>query len=221
MLYVLLLLEGIMTFISPCLLPLLPVYISFFAAGKPDKRRTIINALGFVAGFSLIYVTLGAFAGTIGRLLIQYMTVVNIVAGIVIIILGLNLLGVINIHLYNHLANKTGDVKDLKIFSAMIFGSIFAVSCSPCVGAFLGAALMKAATGGSTATGAFMLLIYSIGLGIPFIISALLIDRLKGIFDFIKRNNNVINIISGTLLILMGILMATGLFGRYLSLFNF
>jgi len=210
-----------MTFISPCLLPLLPVYISFFAAGKPDKRRTITNALGFVAGFTIIYVTLGAFAGTIGRLLIQYMAVVNILAGIIIIILGLNLLGIINFHIYNRLANKANEINDLKLFSAIIFGSIFALSCSPCVGAFLGAALMKAATNGGTLEGAFMLLIYSAGLGIPFIISAILIDRLKGIFDFVKRNYKIINIISGSLLIIMGLLMVTGLFGRYLLLFNF
>jgi len=210
-----------MTFISPCLLPLLPVYISFFAAGKPDKRRTITNALGFVAGFTIIYVTLGAFAGTLGRLLIQYMVVVNIIAGIIIIVLGLNLLGIINIHIYNRLANKANDINELKLFSAIIFGSIFALSCSPCVGAFLGAALMKAATRGSTFEGAFMLLIYSAGLGIPFIISAILIDRLKGIFDFVKRNGKIINIVSGILLIMMGLLMVSGLFGRYLLLFNF
>ena len=149
----LLFLEGIVTFISPCLLPMLPVYISFFAAGEPGRRNM--------------------------------------------------------------------NTKNMTFFSALLFGIAFSVGWTPCVGAFLGSALMMASSEGSTLAGVWMLLVYSLGLGLPFVLSALLIDRLKGAFDWIKRHYRAINLISGGLLILVGVLMATGLLGRLLALLSF
>jgi cytochrome c-type biogenesis protein len=216
--YLLLFLEGIITFISPCLLPMLPVYISFFAAGEADKRRVLANAAGFVLGFTIVFVILGAFAGTAGRLLIKYTVPVNIVTGLIVIVLGLNFAGIINIGFLNRSSGKTAKVKDLNFFSSLLFGIVFSVGWTPCVGAFLGSALMMASRQGGTLNGIVMLLVYSLGLGIPFIVSALIIDRLKDAFDFIKRNYRVINIASGILLIVVGVLMATGLMGRFLSL---
>jgi len=219
--YLLLFLEGIITFISPCLLPMLPVYVSFFAAGEANKRRALVNALGFTSGFTLVFVTLGAFAGTVGRLLNAYSVAVNIVTGIIVIVLGLNFTGLIKIGFLNRTSNKNANVKNLKFLSSMLFGIVFSIGWTPCVGAFLGSALMMASGQGGTVNGILMLFIYSLGLGIPFVASAVLIDRLKGAFDFIKRNYKVINIISGVLLIVVGILMATGLMGRLLSLLTF
>lgn len=219
--YLLLFLEGIITFISPCLLPMLPVYISFFAAGETDKRRTIINAVGFVLGFTLVFITLGAFAGTVGGLLIKHSAIVNIVTGLIVIILGLNFMGVIHIGFLNRSGEKNVDTKDLKFLSSLVFGIVFSIGWTPCVGAFLGSALMMASQQGGTATGIVMLLVYSLGLGIPFILSALLIDRLKSTFDFIKRNYKVINMVSGCLLVIVGLLMATGIMGRFLALLSF
>jgi cytochrome c-type biogenesis protein len=106
----------------------------------------------------------------------------------------------------------------LRFFSSALFGVIFSISWTPCVGAFLGSALMMASARGRTLTGILMLFVYSLGLGIPFVVSALLIDRLKNAFDFIKRNYKAINIASGALLVVIGLLMATGLMGRVLSL---
>jgi len=219
--YLLLFLEGIITFISPCLLPMLPIYVSFFAAGGADKKRAFINALGFVLGFTLVFVLVGAFAGMVGGLLIKYAVVVNILTGLVVIILGLNFLGVLKVGFLNNVKNQSANTKDLKFFSSLIFGVVFSIGWTPCVGAFLGSALMMASQQGGTLKGIMMLLVYSLGLGIPFIVSAVLIDRLKGAFDFIKKHYKMINIVSGCLLVVVGILMATGLMGRFLAILTF
>ena len=219
--YLILFLEGIITFVSPCLLPLLPVYLSFFAAGEANKKRSLVNSLGFVLGFSLIFIILGAFAGTVGRFFLEHTTIINIVMGLIVIIFGLNFLGVIKIGFLNRTVNKEAPSKELTLPSSVVFGIVFSIGWTPCVGAFLGTALMMASQQGSTIEGILMLLVYSMGLGIPFVLSAVLIDRLKGTFDIIKKNYRIINIVSGSLLIVIGILMATGLMGRALTILSF
>ena len=212
-------LEGIVTFISPCLLPMLPVYVSYFAGGETkDTKKTAKNAVGFILGFTVVFVLLGALAGTLGRLLSQYKTIVNIVTGTVVILFGLHFLGVFRLGIFRGMGVR--QKKELGFFSAMLFGIVFSVGWTPCVGAFLGSALLLAASQGHVLEGVLMLFLYSMGLGIPFLISALLIDKLKGAFDWIKRNYRVINIICGCLLILIGVLMATGLFGMWISLLS-
>ncbi|MCL2342685.1 MAG: cytochrome c biogenesis protein CcdA [Firmicutes bacterium] len=219
--YLLLFLEGIITFISPCLLPMLPVYVSFFAAGEADRRRALTNALGFVLGFALVFVTLGAFAGTVGALLSRHATAVNLVTGLIVIVLGLNFMGVIRIGFLNRSTNKSARTQNLKFFSSMLFGIVFSVGWTPCIGALLGSALMIAASQGGVGLGIAMLFVYSLGLGVPFVLSAVLIDRIKGAFDFIKRNYKIINIVSGALLVAVGLLMVSGLMGRFLALLTF
>jgi len=219
MYYLLLFLEGIITFISPCLLPLLPVYVSFFAAGESDKRKTFVNSLGFVLGFTLIFVILGAFAGTMGNLLRDYYIAVNLVTGFIVIIFGINFIGIINIPFLNKARQFSANTKELNFFSSALFGITFSIGWTPCAGAFLGSALMMVSQSGGTAgQGLLMLFIYSLGLGIPFMASALLINRLKSTFEFIKQNYKIINIACGILLIITGILMASGLMGQYLRL---
>lgn len=220
--YFVLFLEGIITFISPCLLPMLPIYVSYFAANKQDgKNRSLTNALGFVLGFTLVFVALGAFAGTIGGLLRQYNTIFNIITGLVVVMFGLNFLGVLNIGFLNRTHRGEANTKELGFFSSLTFGVVFSIGWTPCVGAFLGSALMMAGQQGSMIQGILMLLAFSAGLGIPFIASAILIDRLKGTFDFIKKNYRIINFISGGLLVIIGILMMTGMMGYFLSLLTF
>ena len=227
--YLLLFLEGMMTFVSPCLLPMLPIYVTFFAAGKAaksdgdekkDKRRALVNALGFVLGFTLVFVALGAFAGTAGRLLRRYSLWVNIVTGLVVVVLGLNFLGVLKIGFLNRTSRKTANTKDLRFFSSLLFGLTFSIGWTPCVGAFLGSALMMASQRGGVLPGVLMLLVYSLGLGVPFVISAVLIDRLKGALGFLRRHSRGINIASGVLLVMMGVLMATGLMERILGMLS-
>ena len=219
--YILLFLEGFITFTSPCLLPMLPIYISYFSAGEADRKKTLINAVGFVLGFTIVFVALGVFAGTIGRVVWQYSTILNIITGLIVIVLGLNFMGAFNIGFLNRTMYKSAKVDNLSFLSAILFGIVFSLGWTPCVGAFLGSALMMASARGHIFEGLLMLLSYSLGLGIPFIISAVLIDRLKGAFDFIKKNYKIINLISGILLVAVGVLMATGLMGRFLLLLTF
>ena len=158
--YVISFLEGIITFISPCLLPMLPIYISYFAGGgEGSVKRTLTCAAGFVLGFTAVFTAMGALAGTVGGFLREYQTAVNIVSGLIVVFFGLNFLGVCKINL-------------------------------------------------------------SLGLGIPFLLSAALIGYLKSTFDWIKGHYGLINLISGGLLILIGLLMATGILGRLLDLLS-
>lgn len=213
-------LEGIITFISPCLLPMLPVYISYFSGGEEDTKQTLKNSVGFVLGFSFVFILLGAFAGTFGRFLSNYRTLVNIITGCFVIILGLNFMGILNIGFLNQ-TKKLNYEHRTGAFTSFIFGVVFSIGWTPCVGAFLGSALLLASTQGSVVQGILMLVFYSIGLGIPFILSALIIDKLKGIFDFIKRHYRIINLISGGILVVVGIMMATGFWGYIFTLLSF
>lgn len=211
--YIISFLEGIITFISPCLLPMIPIYITYFVGGEErSTKKTLLGALGFVSGFTLVFVAMGALAGTLGSFLTKYQTIVNIVSGVIVIFFGLNFLGVFKINLFKGNAKEI-NTENMNFFSAALFGIVFSLGWTPCVGAFLGSALMLASQQGSVLVGVLMLLCYSLGLGIPFVLSALLIDQLKAAFDFIKKHYSVINRISGALLILVGVLMATGKLG--------
>lgn len=197
---------------------MLPIYLSYFAAGEPDKRHTVKSSAGFVAGFTAVFTLLGAFAGTIGILLSKYASALNLVTGAIVVILGLNFLGILNVGLLNRAYRLNTGTKIRGFFSSMLFGVAFSIGWTPCVGAFLGSALMLASQQGSVLRGVTMLLTFSLGLGIPFIISAALVDRLKGAFDLIKRNYRLVNTVSGGFLILVGILMMSGYMGKFLAL---
>lgn len=218
--YLISFLEGIITFISPCILPMLPIYVTYFAGGgERTPKKTVTNAAGFVLGFTIIFMLMGVLAGTVGRFLAEYQTVVNLISGTIVVFFGLTYLGVLKVNLFKGI-NKSVDTSDLGFFSSLTFGLIFSIGWTPCVGAFLGSALMLASQQGQVLAGSLMLLIYSVGLGIPFIISAVLIDQLKNAFSWIKKNYNVINLVCGIFLIVIGVLMATGMMGRFLVIFS-
>ena len=215
--YLISFLEGIITFISPCLLPMLPIYISYFAGGEARGAKKIIkNTLGFILGSTLIFIMMGALAGSVGQLLNRYRNILNIVTGLIVIFFGLNFLGIFKLQLFK--GSFMSKERQNGFFSALLFGIVFSVGWTPCVGAFLGSALMLAANRGSALQGILMLLFYSLGLGIPFLFSAILIDKLKGAFNWIKQHYRIINIICGSLLVIIGILMASGLLGMFLGL---
>ena len=214
--YIISFLEGIITFISPCLLPMIPIYLTYFAgSGERTTKKTVTGALGFVSGFTLVFVAMGALAGSIGSLFTKHQNIVNIVCGLIVIFFGLNFMGVFKINLFKGMKQSV-NTDNMNFFSAMLFGIVFSLGWTPCVGAFLGSALMMASREGQALQGILMLLCYSLGLGIPFILSAVLIDSLKGAFALIKKHYKIINFVSGCLLIVVGILMATGLLGRIL-----
>ena len=218
--YIISFLEGIITFISPCLLPMLPIYISYFAGGDTkNTKKTLTCAFGFVLGFTTVFVSLGALAGTLGSLLKEHQTLVNVLSGIVVIFFGLNFLGILKINLFKG-HNSSFNTDNLNFFTSLLFGIIFSIGWTPCVGAFLGSALMLASQQGQTLVGMLMLLAYSLGLGIPFILSAVLIHKLKTTFDFIKSHYTLINRISGIFLIIVGVMMASGTLGKLLALLS-
>ena len=218
--YLISFLEGFITFISPCLLPMLPIYISYFAGGgERTMGKTLRNASGFVLGFTLVFVAMGALAGTLGSFLTRYQTWVNLLGGGIVVLFGLNYMGLLKLNLFRGSRGglKTGE---MGFWSAALFGMVFSVGWTPCVGAFLGSALMLASQQGHVLEGMAMLLCYSLGLGIPFLLSAVLIDRLKGAFNWIKAHYDLVNKVCGGALVLVGMLMATGMLGRLLAVLS-
>lgn len=210
--------EGIITFISPCLLPMLPIYLSYFAGGgERSTKKTLSGAAGFVFGFTAVFTAMGALAGTLGGLLKQYETIVNIILGLIVVVFGLNYIGVFRLKIFS--GTKSRKVKtEMGFISAFLFGIVFSVGWTPCVGAFLGSALALASSEGNVMKGVIMLLLYSLGLGVPFLLSAVLIDKLKGAFAFIKKNYRIINTVCGIFLVIIGILMMTGLMNKFLTI---
>ena len=218
--YIITFLEGIITFVSPCLLPMLPIYLSYFAGSADDRKTTIRNAIAFILGFTIVFVILGAFAGTIGLLLREHSTIVNVVTGAIVVLFGLNFIGLIKIRALNSTIKIDREISQKGFLSSMLFGIVFSIGWTPCVGAFLGSALMLASGSGSFAQGILLLLAYSMGLGIPFLLSAILIERLKDALLKIKKHYTVLNRISGIFLIILGILMMTGLMAKIMNFFN-
>ena len=210
MLYLMTFLEGIITFISPCLLPMLPVYIMYFTGGdeNANTKRTVLNTAFFIAGFTTLFVTLGALAGIVGSFLLRHRDYVALVSGLLLILFGLNFAGLIKIGFLNRSRKLENNIKIKNYFHSYLFGLIFSAGWTPCIGTFLSSALMKASVQASAWQGVLMLLIYSAGLGIPFFLSAILLDQFKSTFNFIKSNYKTINIIAGVFLIGYGLYLA-------------
>ena len=243
--YLVTFLEGVVTFVSPCLLPMLPLYLAYFAGGggtgapaadaeapagadgvaapagsapAADPTRALRCALGFVLGFGLVFVTLGALSGTLGAALLRYQRAVEIACGLVVILLGLNYLGVLRFSLLDRTLRPQTGVVPRGFASSVAFGVVFAIGWTPCVGTFLASALSLAATSGSAARGVALLACYAAGLGLPFVLAAVALDRLEGAFGWVRAHYDLVNRASGDLLVALGLLMATGLFGSWLRL---
>ncbi len=211
------LLEGLMTFISPCVLPMIPVYVLYFTGGSEGKqaKKTLARALCCVLGFTLLFVLLGVFAGTLGGLLMRYQRWVNLICGLVMIVFGLHYAGLLRIGMLDRTVKPDVQVQPKGYLSCMLLGAVFAVGWTPCTGPLLGSAMMLAAGKGSALAGMALLACYSLGLGIPFILCALLIDRIKGAFAAIKRHYTTINRVCGVFLLIVGVAMMTGWYSRF------
>ena len=204
--YLLTFLEGLASFISPCLLPMLPIYISYFMGEEENsKKKAVLNSIGFVFGFTLVFLVLSIFASTVGHIISGYIKYIKIAFGIVIIILGFNYMGILKLDFLNKTKGIQIKSKNLNFFKAILFGILFSISWTPCIGTFLSSALLLIAKEQELIKGIMLMLLYSIGLGIPFVISVILIEKLKEVFDFIKKNYKKVKIISGLILIVMGI----------------
>ena len=142
--YIISFLEGIITFISPCLLPMIPIYLTYFAgSGERTTKKTVTGALGFVSGFTLVFISMGALAGSIGSLFTKHQNIVNIVCGLIVIFFGLNFMGIFKFNLFKGMKQSV-NTDNMNFFSAVLFGIVFSLGWTPCVGAFLGSALMMA-----------------------------------------------------------------------------
>ena len=199
-------LEGIASFISPCVLPMLPIYISYFA-GKEDSKtsRALLNSVGFVIGNTIIFILFAIIASYAGALALGIQKYIKILFGVVIIILGLNYMGILKIKFLNKEIGIKKKIDDFTFLKTILFGMMFSISWTPCIGSFLGSALLLIANKQNILQGILLMLVYSIGFGIPFIISAVLIEKLKNFYNLIKKNYKTIKIISGVILIVMGV----------------
>ncbi len=199
-------LEGIASFVSPCLLPMIPIYIAYFTGENEEKStKTVINAMGFVLGFTVVFLILAIFASQLGKLVSSHMKFIKIIFGIVIIVFGLYDMELLKLSFMSKMRGMKANVKNLNFIKSFLFGMLFSISWTPCIGTFLSSALLLVAKGQQLLKGILLMLIYSMGLGIPFIVSVLLLEKLKGIFDIIKRNFSKIRKVSGGILIGMGI----------------
>lgn len=214
--------EGLMAFLSPCILPMIPIYLLYLSGDEGEGKsysRLVVNTLGFIAGFSIVFVLLGATASVVGSLLVTYRVLLQRLGGVVVIVFGLNYLGVLDLGFLNQTRTMKIQTKNLKFWSSLLFGAAFSLGWTPCLGAFLGTALIVASNADTLYQGMALLLTFSFGLGIPFLLVALLWSKLQKTLDIIKSNLRIIQIISGVLLIIVGLLMLFDRFGFYANLF--
>jgi cytochrome c-type biogenesis protein len=212
---------GLISFLSPCVLPLIPGYISFISGAslkeltgpetiKEARKKALINSVFFVLGFSVVFIALGASATTIGKLLVLYKRPLSIVAGIIIIILGLHMTGIIRIPLLYSEKRIQVNAKPLNVAGSFIVGIAFAFGWTPCIGPILAGILTVAAAQHTVGRGILLLAMYSLGLAIPFLLTAYSITLFFKLFDKIKKSLNIIEWIAGALLIIIGVLIITG-----------
>lgn len=213
---------GLLSFLSPCVLPLIPGYLSFMTGmttgelSQEDRSvaRVMIPASLFVAGFSLVFVAMGASASVIGEFLASYQSVVEKVAGVAVVGFGLLMLGVFRVPwLYGEARVDMARSRSFGRGASMVMGMAFAAGWTPCVGPILGTILALAGASGSVATGAALLFVYSMGLGIPFLAVALLFGRLKPLLNWLNRHARTVNMVAGALLVALGVLIFTGQLG--------
>jgi cytochrome c-type biogenesis protein len=228
---------GVLSFISPCVLPLIPGYLSFVsgvtleemrgggaltAPAPGTRRKAVISSIAFVLGFSLVFVSLGASATALGAYLMARLTMLGKIAGVVIILFGLHMMGVLRIDwLYAEKRVQTAK-KPAGFFGAMLVGIAFAFGWTPCIGPILAAILAVAAAQESVGQGVRLLAVYSLGLGVPFILTSLAINKFFAASARIRRHYHAIEVVSGMLLVGVGLLIFTNRFtiiAQYLSPF--
>lgn len=220
-------LAGLLSFLSPCVLPLIPGYLSFISGMSIEEltsrdkvaaryRKLVLNTLFFVLGFSFVFILLGAGASEIGRWLKTHLTLFNRIAGVMVFLFGLHVAGVFRINALNYEKRFHLDQKKKQgILGAFLIGIAFAFGWTPCIGPILGSILTLAAQqGGGINQGVVLLAFYSAGLGIPFMLTAVLFTYLIGTFGFIKRHFRAVEIVSGGLLIVVGVLIFFDLLQR-------
>lgn len=209
---------GVVSFISPCILPLIPSYVSYItgisyddlvdtASRKKNIRLSILHSLAFVAGFTVIFVLLGATVSLLGQFLIEYLKVIRIAGGILMIVLGLFVADIVPIPFLQQDAKIHLKSRPAGYLGTFLVGIVFAAGWTPCTGPFLSSVLMQAAQAETMTTGMVLLAFYSVGIGVPFILSAVAISTFLSFFNRLKRHYKAVKITSGAILIIMGLLL--------------
>jgi cytochrome c-type biogenesis protein len=215
----------LLSFVSPCVLPIVPPYLAYLAGvsfsdlqnaemERERARRIIISAVAFVLGFSTVFVALGATASFVGQAIAQYFDMLSVIAGIIIVIMGLHFLGVFRIALLYREARVDVRKKPAGIIGAYVMGLAFAFGWTPCVGPVLAAILFIAGSEDTALRGAGLLAVYSLGIGLPFLLAAVFASRFIGWANRFKRHMGTVEKAMGALLVLTGILFITGQMSR-------
>lgn len=220
---------GLVSFLSPCVLPLIPGYVSFMTGMslgelESEERRiadVLVPSVLFVAGFTSVFVALGASASLLGSLLVAYRDPLTRASGVLIFALGFLMLGVVRVPwLYGEARFDMAKARSFGRWASFLAGMAFAFGWTPCVGPILGSILVLAGQSGHVGSGVVLLLAYSLGLGVPFLLVALLLGRLAGALVWLKRHSRAINRIAGVILMLLGIAIATDTLGRVVLLLS-
>ena len=222
---------GLLSFISPCVLPLVPAYISFISGVSLEKLKerekgsihpnVILTSLVFIAGFSTIFILLGASATYVGQILLQNKILFNRIAGVIIILFGLHVAGLFQIKFLNYEKRFNFERKPVGILGTYLVGLAFAAGWTPCIGPILAAILVVASNQETSGQGVILLACYSLGLGIPFFLTALAINAFFNFFNWMKRHYREIEYVSGALLVILGFLVMTNQLTRLAKYFNY
>lgn len=217
---------GVLSFLSPCVLPLVPPYLTYMSGASFDQlrtdgasagliwRRSVFTSLFFILGFSLVFITLGATATAFGQAFRQAMPILTPIAGLIIIVMGLHFLGVFRIGILDRQLRHNGPGVASGPLGGFMLGLAFAVGWTPCIGPVLAAVLAVAASKGTALEGAGLLGIYSLGLGVPFLLAGLAIGPFLGFFTSFKKHLGIVEKVMGGLLVVTGLLFITGQFTR-------
>lgn len=214
------LLAGILSFLSPCVLPIVPPYLAYMTGVgvnglKTRERSAVVPALFFVMGLSTVFLIMGFAASAFGRAFLQYQDLLARIAGVMVIIMGLHFLHVFRILLLDQEARMNAGKQDGGALGAYALGLAFAFGWTPCIGPQLGMILSLAATGGELSRGTALLAVYALGLGIPFLLAAIFINRAIGLMNRIKPYLKTIERIMGALLVVVGVMLLTGAFSAF------
>ena len=222
---------GLLSFFSPCVLPVIPSYVSYITGiafedltGRQDRakirRITILNSMFFIAGFSLIFILLGASSSFLGGMLSEHRDAVRKTGGALIVLMGLYITGILKIGFLSREKRMHIQSKPAGLAGSFLVGTAFAAGWTPCIGPVLGSILLYASTANSVSSGMELLSAYALGLGIPFLAASLAISAVLPYFRKISRYMRVVSVMSGLFLVAAGILLFTGTFGvlsRYMS----
>jgi cytochrome c-type biogenesis protein len=223
---------GLVSFLSPCVLPLVPGYISIVSGSSLDQlkarakdaslfRTVLLNSIMFIVGFSITFILLGASATWIGQVLVSRMRLLGQLAGLILIVFGIHLMGIFKINFLYKDKRFHNVEKPRGLLGALVLGLAFAFGWTPCIGPILAGILTLASTKQTVTQGMFLLAIYSAGLGIPFLLTSLALNKFLAFYSRFKRHFHAVEVVSGVLVVAVGVLMVTGSLTRLATWFSF